>query len=141
VAAGARWEEKDYSLNGVVENLGLLSYQQTAELYRSCHAGLVMMFTRHPSYLPFELMASGSLVVTNHNPATTWFLKDGQNCRLAEVSATSIADVLEQALLNPEERQQITRRAAQQIQADFSDWGKQIEKIYEYMRNPGTREH
>ncbi len=136
LAAGARWEVKDYSLSGVVENLGLLSYQQTAELYRSCHAGLVMMFTRHPSYLPFELMASGSLVVTNLNPATTWFLKDGQNCRLAQVSATSIADVLEQALLDQEERRRITRTAAQQIQADFSDWGKQIEKIYAYMCNP-----
>ncbi len=136
LAAGAQWEAKDYSLNGVVENLGLLSYRQTAELYRSCHAGLVMMFTRHPSYLPFELMASGSLVVTNYNPATTWFLKDGQNCRLSEVSATSIADVIEQALLDTEGRLQITRRAAEQIQADFSDWGQQIEKIYHYMRNP-----
>jgi glycosyltransferase involved in cell wall biosynthesis len=138
VAAGARWDVKDYSLNGVVENLGLLSYQQTAELYRGCHAGLVMMFTRHPSYLPFELMASGSLVVTNYNPATTWFLKDGQNCRLAEVSATSIADVLEQALLDHEGRQRITHTAADQIRTDFSDWGRQIEKIYAYMCNPIT---
>lgn len=136
LAAGAQWEPKDYSLAGVVENLGLLSYHQTAELYRSCHAGLVMMFTRHPSYLPFELMASGSLVITNHNPATTWLLKDGQNCRLAEVSATSIADVIEKALLDADGRRQITRRAAEQIQSEFSDWGQQIEKIYHYMRNP-----
>jgi glycosyltransferase involved in cell wall biosynthesis len=137
VAAGAPWDVKDYSLEGVVENLGLLGYHQTAELYRQCDAGLVMMFTRHPSYLPFELMASGSLVITNTNPATTWFLKDGQNCLLAEVSATSIADVLERAFTNSEERRQITQRAARQIQDEFNDWGQQIEKIYQYMRNPG----
>jgi glycosyltransferase involved in cell wall biosynthesis len=133
VAAGDRWDVKDYSLNGVVENLGLLSYQQTAELYRHCHAGLVMMFTRHPSYLPFELMASKSLVITNYNPATQWFLKNGENCLMAEVSATSIADILEQAISNHEQRLRITDNALAQIQAQYSDWRTQIEKIYRYM--------
>ena len=32
---------------------------------------------------------------------------------------------------------QITRRAARQIQDEYNDWGQQIEKIYQYMRNPG----
>jgi hypothetical protein len=44
-----------------VENLGLLDYRQTADLYRTCHAGAVLMLTRHPSYIPLELMASGAL--------------------------------------------------------------------------------
>jgi glycosyltransferase involved in cell wall biosynthesis len=92
-SAGDVWTPEHYDLHGVVENLGLLEYRQTADLYRTCHAGLVMMFTRHPSYLPLELMASGSLVVTNTNPATRWLLQDGENCRLAEASATSLADV------------------------------------------------
>ena len=136
LAAGDVWIPKEYGLDGVVENLGLLGYQQTAELYRTCHAGLVMMFTRHPSYLPFELMASGSLVVTNYNPATTWFLKDGENCRLAQTSATSVAVLLEQALLDEAARQHITDNAARQIQSSFSNWEGQMEKIYQYMRNP-----
>jgi glycosyltransferase involved in cell wall biosynthesis len=123
-------------LDGVVENLGVLTYEQTAELYRTCHAGLVMMFTRHPSYLPFELMASGCLVVTNYNPATTWFLKDGQNCRLANTSATCVADIMEEALLDDEQRKRMTRFAAHQIKTDFGDWNTQIEKIYRYMCNP-----
>lgn len=136
LAAGESWEPKDYTLDGVVENLGVLTYEQTAELYRTCHAGLVMMFTRHPSYLPFELMASGCLVVTNYNPATTWFLKDGQNCRLASTSATCVADIMEEALLDDEQRERMTRFAAHQIKTDFGDWNTQIEKIYRYMCNP-----
>jgi len=133
VSAGDRWDAKDYDLKGVVENLGLLSYQQTAELYRNCQMGLVMMFTRHPSYLPFELMASKSLVVTNYNPATLWFLKDGENCLLSEVSATSLTSVLEQGITNHEQRLRITDNALTQIQARYCDWGQQIEKIYRYM--------
>jgi glycosyltransferase involved in cell wall biosynthesis len=136
VAAGDRWKPKDYGLDGVVENLGLLEYQQTAELYRSCAVGLVMMFTRHPSYLPFELMASGALVVTNYNPATTWFLKDHQNCRLSRISATCLAETLEEAIEDQAERQRITSNAVQLIRASYRDWNRQIEKIYRYMRNP-----
>ena len=136
VAAGDRWKPDDYGLKGVVENLGLLDYQQTAELYRTCQVGLVMMFTRHPSYLPFELMASGSLVVTNYNPATIWLLKDHENCRLSNASATCIANVLEEALLDQPARERITANAVRHIRASHGDWNKEFEKIHQYMRNP-----
>jgi glycosyltransferase involved in cell wall biosynthesis len=136
VAAGENWKPKDYDLDGVIENLGLLDYYQTAELYRACKAGLVMMFTRHPSYLPFELMASGSLVISNKNPATSWFLKDGENCRLSDVSATCLARVLEESLLDTDANMRITSFALNQIKDEFYDWGQQFEKIFRFMRNP-----
>ena len=63
--AGAEWDPGAYGLGGVVRHLGLLPYEDTGALYRACDAGLVAMATRHPSYLPFELMASGAVVVTN----------------------------------------------------------------------------
>ncbi|MBD2774701.1 glycosyltransferase family protein [Iningainema tapete] len=136
LSAGAAWNPKDFELEGVVENLGLLNYKQTADIYSSCDVGLVMMFTRHPSYLPFELMASGCLVVSNYNPATTWFLKEGQNCLLSESSATCLAEVLEKALLAHEERDKIVANALKEVQMFYTDWHKQIEKIYTYMCNP-----
>ena len=136
VAAGGSWKPRDYGLHGIVENLGLLEYRQTAELYRSCQVGLVMMFTRHPSYLPLELMASGCLVVTNLNPATRWLLKDRENCRLSEASATCLADVLENALKIESDRNRITTHAASLIQTSFSKWDLEIEKIYRYMCDP-----
>ena len=36
------------------------------------------MFTAHPSYIPFEAMASGCAVLTNHNPANAWFFRPGE---------------------------------------------------------------
>jgi O-antigen biosynthesis protein len=134
-SAGDVWTPRHYDLHGLVMNLGLLEYRQTADLYRTCHAGLVMMFTRHPSYLPLELMASGSLVVTNYNPATSWLLQDGENCRLSEASATSLADVLEESLVNSQERRRITSNALCLIRERYSDWDCEMEKVDQYMRS------
>jgi glycosyltransferase involved in cell wall biosynthesis len=139
LAAGDRWNPKDFDLQGVVENLGLLDYQKTAEVYRASHAGLAMMFTRHPSYLPLEFMASGCLVVTNKNPATAWLLKDEENCLLSQASATCLADTLQRGLMDEPLRERVTRSAARQIREQFSDWGQQIEKIYAFMCNPEAR--
>jgi glycosyltransferase involved in cell wall biosynthesis len=133
LAAGDTWQPRQHGLAGVVENLGILDYQQTGELYRQCHAGLVMMFTRHPSYLPLELMASGCLVVSNNNPATTWLLKHQENSLLTEASATCLADTIEQALQNALLRQQICQRASTQVLAHFSDWNNEMERIYHFM--------
>jgi len=136
VAAGASWDPAEHELKGVVENLGLLSYTQTADLYRTCDAGLVLMFTRHPSYLPLELMASGCLVVTNRNPATQWLLRDRENCLLAQSSATCLATALEWAAAHPDERRAITATAAREVQTRYSDWGREIDKVYRYMCDP-----
>lgn len=136
VAAGNDWKAADYGLGGVIENLGLLSYEETAQLYRGCDAGLAMMFTRHPSYLPFEFMASGCLVVSNINSATSWFLKDEENCLLSLPSASCIADTLARGLQDHELRQRITTNAAQFIKDDFSDWSASIERVYNYMCQP-----
>lgn len=140
LAAGDNWSPADHGLKGVVENLGLLSLEQTAELYRSCDAGLVLMFTRHPSYLPFELMASGCLVVTNFNAATSWFLRDGENCLLSHASMGMLAKTLLDGLTDEARYQRITQQALSEIRAHFSDWNVPYEAIYRYMLNPDAGE-
>jgi glycosyltransferase involved in cell wall biosynthesis len=136
VAAGQRWKPSDYGLAGGVENLGLLSYQETAALYRACDVGLVLMFTQHPSYLPLELMASGCLVVSNLNSATAWLLADGENCLLALPSASCIAATIARALQDEPLRWQIAARALQMVHQRFADWDRQIERMYAYMCDP-----
>jgi O-antigen biosynthesis protein len=74
--------------------------------------------------------------VTNYNPATTWLLKDRINCRLADASATCIAEILEDALIDQVGRSKITVDATHQISVNFSQWDKEIDKIYNYMCNP-----
>ena len=136
VSAGAEWDPAEYGLENIVTNLGLLTLQQTASLYRTCDVGLGMMFTKHPSYLPFEFMASGCMVVSNKNSATKWFLKDGYNCMLTDTTPTCIAETLKQALLNIEHREEIVTNAHQMILAQFSDWESQMNKIFRFMQNP-----
>ena len=137
VSAGAEWNPADYGLEKVVTNLGLLTLHQTASLYRTCDVGLAMMFTRHPSYLPFEFMASGCMVVSNKNAATKWFLKDGYNCLLTDTTPTCIAETLEKALVDSKRREEIAGNAYQGILNQYTDWDSQMEKIYQFMINPG----
>jgi glycosyltransferase involved in cell wall biosynthesis len=132
VTAGSTWSPEDFGIEGVIENLGLLKYEETAELYRQCDAGLVMMFTRHPSYLPLEFMACGCPVVTNYNPATTWLLHDNDNCLLTRASASCISDRLYACLTNEDVRNHIIQKGLETVQ-DLDGWDEEMEKVFDYM--------
>lgn len=133
VGAGAEWNPGDYGLETVAHNLGVLDYRTTGALYRACDAGVVLMMTRHMSYLPLELMACGSLVITNSNPDTAWLLKDSENCLLSDLSPTGIADTIEAGLRDSASRRRITAAASEMVAGRFSRWDEQIEKIYQYL--------
>ncbi len=125
VTAGADWDPAAYGLSGVLRNLGVLGYRATGALYRACDTGVVAMMTRHPSYLPMEMMACGCAVVTNRNLATGWLLKDGENCLLAEPSPTSTAETIEEVLRNSKLRDRLTTTAAQLVESKYSNWSAQ----------------
>jgi glycosyltransferase involved in cell wall biosynthesis len=129
ITAGAEWDPKDHGLSGVVEHLGLLSYRQTGQLYRSVDAGIVAMATCHPSYLPFELMACGALVATNRNRHTEWLLKDQENCVLFELTRSAIADKVQSALEDSSRLEKITAQAKRTIAERHSDWDQTCETI------------
>lgn len=129
--AGSRWNPSDYGLESRITNLGLLPYEETADLYRKCDIGLVFMLTKHPSYLPFELMACGCPVVTNTNSATKWFLKDGENCVLTEPSIASICEKIELLMENPALRQRLISNGLRVIEK--TNWDQEIEKIYKFI--------
>lgn len=136
VCAGADWNPADFGLRGAVRNVGMLPYERTGDLYRSCHAGLVLMMTRHPSYLPFELMACGCLVVSNHNPANAWFLRDGENCLLSPPTASCLAETLAGALDGYAGYAGLRQAAARRLAEDFSDWGGSLETVARFMADP-----
>ena len=133
LTAGADWEPDQFGLGDIVENLGVLSYANTGALYRACDAGVALMMTSHPSYLPFELMACGALAIANRNPQTDWFLRDRENCLLADASSSCLADTVMEGIRNQSLRETITRNAAALIEDRYSDWDRQAEKIYRYM--------
>ena len=136
VCAGADWQPSDFGLSGIVHNMGLLPYAETGVLYRSCHIGLTMMMTKHPSYLPLELMASGSLVVANDNPANRWLLRDGENCLLSPASAECLTQTLVRAAENYPAFSEIRARAGHEIESRHSNWDTTLDSIWEFMRMP-----
>lgn len=136
VSAGGNWKPREFGLDGVVEQLGVVDYAETASLYRNCDVGVSMMVTAHPSYIPLQLMASGCLVISNHNPHTTWLLKDGKNCILTEASASAIAGAILAAYRIPKMRTRLTKAALETVTRQYSNWAPEMEKIYSYMREP-----
>lgn len=136
ICAGQDWAPADYGLDGLVKAIGMLPFAETGGLYRSCHVGLAMMMTRHPSYLPFEMMGCGTLVVANRNSANTWFLKHGENCLLSEPTASCLADTLVDALERYGDYASLRRNAAEQIRAAHSDWGATMREVAAFMHQP-----
>jgi glycosyltransferase involved in cell wall biosynthesis len=136
IAAGDEWNPAAYGLEGVVRNLGRLTYAQTADLYRTCHLGVVMMYTRHPSYIPLELMASGCPVVTNTNPHTGWFFTPDENCRISENSAASLADAIAETLQDPALRSRLAQNGLQLIRRNYSSWDSSFSPLFAAMTAP-----
>jgi len=89
------------------------------------------MFTKHPSYLPMELMASGSIVITNYNEANTWLLKDRVNCMVVEPSPTFIAESVTALAADPELIRVIRENAFKT--ASSTNWDKEMKKIYKFI--------
>ncbi|MGH2655660.1 MAG: glycosyltransferase [Actinomycetota bacterium] len=120
-----------------LDHLGLLDYRATADLYRRCDAGLVLSVSKHPTYIPLQLMACGSLVVANDNPANGWLLRDQENSLLADPTADALADALERGLHDDGLRASLIARAAADIEGRHTDWAGEIERVYRFMRDPG----
>ncbi len=132
ICAGENWNPAQFGVAGKIRNLGVLgSPDEVAELYRSCDIGLVFMHTKHPSYQPFEFMASGMATVSNFNPATAWLLRDGENCLLTRPLPTATAEQLSRLV----EDEELRRRLAAAGLAEVSRfrWDEQIEQVWDAM--------
>jgi glycosyltransferase involved in cell wall biosynthesis len=139
ITAGSWAVSSDAVGASVVDNLGLLDYRATPDLYRSCDAGLVLTTSRNPSYVTLEIMASGSLLVSNRNPAASWLLRDGENCLLTEPTVESLSQALEKGMLDRELRRRLTNRAVADIREHHSDWEPEMEKVYQYLCDPDAQ--
>ena len=139
LCAGAEFDLGRHGLDGVVEPLGWLPYEQTGELYRTCHVGLSSMLTPHPSYLPFELMACGALVVALRNPANAWLLEDEVTCLCADATASSLEARLFRAVTAWDDLAAVRVNAARTVsRLAGRGWSAELAEVVSFMTRPAV---
>lgn len=132
VSAGGDWDPSRYGAEGLIQNVGLLpTIEDVASLYRTCHIGLVFMFTKHPSYQPIEMMASGMAVVTNENQASRGFLRNAENSLLVEPTVSSVAEGISCLVRESIFRERLATKGLET--AASVDWVPEIESVYEFL--------
>lgn len=134
VSAGSWARPNDVDLG--IEQLGLLEYASTGDLYRTCDAGIALTVSEHPSYLPLELGACGVPVVAFDLPAGYWVLKDGVNSLLARRTISSLAEKIEALVVDAELRRRLSRGAVDHIDTHHNAWDEALAGIYPFMCNP-----
>jgi glycosyltransferase involved in cell wall biosynthesis len=140
VAAGSWAKEDAGAIDMVVKHVGLLDYRATGDLYRQCDVGLALTVSKHPSYLPLELMACGVPVVAFDSPHFSWLLRDGQNSLLAERTVDGVADALERLVVDEGLRDRLARQGLADIAANHSSWDKALAGIYPFLADPERRD-
>jgi len=137
VAAGSWAIPEDLEELRFIEHLGLLDYAETGRLYRECDLALTLAVSKHPSYLPLELMACGVPVVALHNPATEWLLRDGETCVGCHRTVDSIRDGVLRLVGDAALRSRLAAAGLEQVRRNHADWSAPLEEVYAYMCAPG----
>ena len=132
LSVGAEYDVEEYNLDGVVVNLGLLPDIQTvASIYRQSHIGMVFMLSKHPSYQPFEFMASGCAVVTNVNEANSWLLRHRENSMTVPPLKTPIVEAIEELMDDEELRKSLIARGLETVSQ--TNWDRELDVVHRFV--------
>jgi O-antigen biosynthesis protein len=138
VAAGSWATPESSEMDMVVRHLGLAPYSALGRLYRSADVGLTLTVSRHPSYIPLELMACGAPSVAFDSRDFHWLLRHESNSLLAERTVDGLVDSLERLCVDHELRQRLSEQGLRDIAANHSSWEKALAGIYPFMCDPGA---
>lgn len=132
IAAGARYLPADVEFL----DLGLMDYRATGALYRETDIGVTMQISRHPSYLPLELMASGVAMVAPDSAWFQWLFRDGENSLLTMRSVDDLVERIEALILDEELRRRIAAGGVETIDRHHADWDAALASVYDYLCDP-----
>ncbi len=132
VAAGAKYLPPSADFI----DLGLLDYRATGRLYRDTDIGITLQISRHPSYLPLELMASGVAMVVPDSPWFRWLFQPGENARTTMMTYDEVVAGLDELVRDAETRRRIAAAGVATIDAEHSDWDAALDGIYEFLCDP-----
>ena len=132
LAAGARYLPNSADFI----DMGLLDYRATGAMYRETDIGLTMQISRHPSYLPLELMGSGVPMVAPDSEWFTWLFENGVNSQLTMRTVDDIVENLEKLILDEQLRRDTSAKALETIDARHGDWDAALGGIYGFLTDP-----
>ena len=64
---------------------------------------------------PFEMIASGCVVVTNENEATSWFFRHGENCIVTPPTVSEVSSTLARLIEDESLRKRIQSTAVDSL--------------------------
>lgn len=118
-----------YDFNFKYKDMGILSLNQLCDVYSQCDMCLVLSMT-NLSLLPMEIMASGSVVVSNKGANNEWLLND-ENAIMVNAEPKEIAGRMEYFFEHPEELQKKRQQGVES--ANQYTWQDEIRKVYDFM--------
>ena len=98
-------------------------------MYSQCDMCLVLSMT-NLSLLPMEIMASGSVVVSNRGDNNSWMLND-ENAILVETDPLRMAETMAYYLEHKEELER-RRKIGLEYVKQFT-WEEEIKKVYGFV--------
>ena len=121
----------DYKFNFKYRDLGIVDIRDLSAVYGTCDMCLVLSAT-NLSLLPMEVMASGSVVVSNVGPNNEWLLND-ENSVLVECDPLVIADKLDYLLGHKEELEKIKANSRKYI--ENITWDEELAKVADFIKS------
>ena len=125
----AGWDVSGYEIPFIHLNAGSIRMEELADCYSQCDLCLVMS-TTNLSLMPYEVMASNSVVVSNYGPNNEWFLND-ENAILTSYDPVEIADKMAYYLEHRELLEEKRKNGYESVVN--SSWEKEAEKVYDYL--------
>lgn len=119
-----------------IDHRGLLDYRDTGDLYRTCDVGVALTLSKHPSYLPLELLACGVPVVAFDNPAGDWILEHEGNSLRCPRTVDGLADAISRLVEDQALRARLSTRGLESISARHSDWHAALGGIHDFLVDP-----
>ena len=111
------------------KDMGILKIEELSGVYSQCDMCLVLSMT-NLSLLPMEIMASGSVVVSNRGDNNSWMLND-ENAILVETDPLRMAETMAYYLEHKEELER-RRKIGLEYVKQFT-WEEEIKKVYGFV--------
>ena len=121
----AGWGLGNYTLPFPVEDHGVVTPEELADVVRSSDVALVLSHS-NVSLLPLEIMACGVPLVTNNEPWSSW-LVGPEVAKLAPSEPDAIADALVALCRDPAARWGFAQRGA--AFAATTSWGAEADRL------------